>query len=41
MASVRDYFELSIDEAGTTHAVFGEGLNYDAPGSIWYTRGKA
>ena len=34
-----DYFELAIDEQGTTHAVFGEGLNYDSPGSIWYTRG--
>lgn len=35
-----DYFELAIDEQGTTHAVFGEGLNYDSPGSVWYTRGK-
>lgn len=35
-----DYFELAIDDQGTTHAVFGEGLNYDSPGSIWYTRGK-
>jgi BNR repeat protein len=35
-----DYFELAIDEAGTTHAVFGEGLNYDSPGSVWYTRGR-
>ena len=35
-----DYFELAIDEAGTTHAVFGEGQNYDSPGSIWYARGN-
>jgi Neuraminidase (sialidase) len=35
-----DYFELAIDDAGVTHAVWGEGLNYDSPGSIWYTRGK-
>ncbi len=35
-----DYYELDIDDRGTTHAVWGEGLNYDSPGSIWYTRGK-
>lgn len=35
-----DYFEIAIDGAGTTHAVFGEGLSYDTPGSIWYTRGS-
>jgi hypothetical protein len=35
-----DYYELAIDDQGTTHAVWGEGLNYDSPGSIWYTRGK-
>jgi hypothetical protein len=35
-----DYFEMTIDDAGTTHAVWGEGLNYDTPGSIWATRGK-
>ncbi len=35
-----DYFEMDMDERGTTHAVWGEGLNYDSPGSIWYTRGK-
>ena len=33
-----DYYELAIDGNGKTHAVFGEGLNYDAPGSIWYVR---
>lgn len=35
-----DYFEMSIDDQGTSHLVWGEGLNYDSPGSIWYTRGK-
>lgn len=35
-----DYFELDIDDLGNTHAVWGEGFNYDSPGSIWYTTGK-
>lgn len=35
-----DYYELAIDGDGTTHAIFGEGLNYDSPGSIWYARGR-
>src|SRR5688572_14412712 len=35
-----DYYELDIDEQGTTHVVFGEALNYDSPGSIWYVKGK-
>ncbi|HWQ11649.1 MAG TPA: sialidase family protein [Roseiflexaceae bacterium] len=35
-----DYYELDIDDQGITHAVWGEGLNYDSPGSIWYTRGR-
>lgn len=35
-----DYFELDIDDNGDTHAVWGEGLNYQTPGSIWYARGK-
>jgi hypothetical protein len=35
-----DYFEMDVDEQGTTHAVFGEGYSYDSPGSIWYVRGK-
>lgn len=33
-----DYWELAIDASGRTHAVWGEGLNFDSPGSIWYTR---
>jgi hypothetical protein len=32
-----DYFELDIDDRGKVHAVWGEGFNYDSPGSIWYT----
>ncbi len=35
-----DYFGLAIDSEGMTHAVWGEGRNYKAPGSIWYTRGR-
>ncbi len=35
-----DYFEMEIDNLGTTHAVWGEGYNYDTPGSIWYSQGK-
>ncbi|HET7678011.1 MAG TPA: sialidase family protein [Candidatus Limnocylindrales bacterium] len=34
-----DYFEIDIDDEGTTHVINGQGLNYDSPGSIWYTRG--
>lgn len=35
-----DYFELDIDARGMTHAVWGEGLNWSSPGSIWYARGR-
>ena len=35
-----DYFEMDVDQAGTAHAVWGEGYNYDSPGSIWYSQGK-
>ncbi len=35
-----DYHELDIDDRGRTHAVWGEGLNYNSPGSIWYTNGR-
>lgn len=35
-----DYFGLAIDGDGTTHAVWGEGQNYRAPGSIWYVQGR-
>ncbi len=33
-----DYFEMDIDENGTTHIIMGEGFSYDSPGSIWYTK---
>lgn len=35
-----DYYEMDIDENGTTHIIMGEGYSYDSPGSIWYVRGK-
>jgi Neuraminidase (sialidase) len=35
-----DYFEMDVDPNGITHVVWGEGLNYQTPGSIWYTKGK-
>ncbi|HEV2399553.1 MAG TPA: exo-alpha-sialidase [Candidatus Sulfotelmatobacter sp.] len=35
-----DYFEMAIDSEGATHAVWGEGRNYKAPGSIWYAHGR-
>lgn len=35
-----DYYEIDIDEQGMAHLVFGEGFNYDSPGSIWYVKGK-
>lgn len=35
-----DYYELDIDDLGATQAIFGEALNYDTPGSIWYSRGN-
>jgi hypothetical protein len=35
-----DYSEIAIDNAGNIQACWGEGLNYDTPGSIWYTSGR-
>ncbi len=35
-----DYYELDVDDQGNTHVIWGEGLNYNSPGSIWYTQGK-
>ena len=35
-----DYYEMDIDDQGNTHAVWGESLNYDTPGSCWYTHGR-
>jgi hypothetical protein len=35
-----DYFGLAVDNLGETHAVWGEGRNYESPGSIWYSHGR-
>ena len=35
-----DYFGIAVSRSGITHAIWGEGLNYDSPGSIWYSRGR-
>jgi hypothetical protein len=35
-----DYFEMGIDNQGRTQAVWGEGLNFRSPGSIWYSNGR-
>ena len=35
-----DYFEMDIDSEGHTQAVWGEGLNFRSPGSIWYSHGR-
>ena len=35
-----DYFEMDIDNRGDTQAVWGEGLTYESPGSIWYSNGR-
>jgi hypothetical protein len=35
-----DYFEMDVDDRGTTQIVMGQGFNWDSPGSIWYMRGK-
>jgi len=34
-----DYFQMAIDDLGKTQAVWGEGLNWNTPGSIWYAHG--
>jgi hypothetical protein len=34
-----DYFEIDIDGAGRTHALWGEAPSYDGPGNVWYARG--
>jgi hypothetical protein len=33
-----DYFELDIDAAGRTQAIWGEGNSYAGPGNVWYAR---
>jgi hypothetical protein len=35
-----DYYEIAIDDRGDSQLVWGEGLNWDSPGSIWYARGR-
>jgi BNR repeat protein len=35
-----DYFSLAIDNHGETHVVWGEGMNYQSPGSIWHASGR-
>ena len=35
-----DYFEMAVDDQGNTQVIMAQGLNWDSPGSIWYTRGK-
>jgi len=33
-----DYFELAVDSAGATQAIWGEGPSYAGPGNVWYAR---
>lgn len=33
-------FSIAIDSLENTHVVWGEGRNYQSPGSIWYVRGR-
>jgi hypothetical protein len=35
-----DYFGVAIDNHEDTHVVWGEGMNYQSPGSIWYSGGR-
>ncbi len=35
-----DYFGLAIDNHNDSHVVWGEGLNYSSPGSIWHSMGR-
>ena len=35
-----DYYEMDIDDQGNAHAIWGEALNYNGPGSIWYSKGN-
>jgi hypothetical protein len=35
-----DYFGIGIDNQGRTQAVWGEGLNFRSPGSIWHSSGR-
>ena len=35
-----DYFSIAIDNLENTHVVWGEGRNFKAPGTIWYSHGR-
>jgi hypothetical protein len=35
-----DYFGMAIDNHGDTQIVWGEGMNYQSPGSIWHVSGR-
>ncbi len=35
-----DYLELDVDDAGTTHVIWGEGTNWIGRGGAWYSRGE-
>jgi hypothetical protein len=35
-----DYFGIAIDNNNDSHVVWGEGMNYQSPGSIWYAAGR-
>lgn len=35
-----DYFGMAIDNHNDTHVVWGEGMNYQSPGSIWQVSGR-
>lgn len=34
-----DYLNLSVDNDGTNHVIWGEGTSYDGPGGVWYASG--
>jgi hypothetical protein len=36
-----DYFELDVDSAGRTQAIWGEGPSYAGPGNVWYAHRPA
>jgi hypothetical protein len=35
-----DYFGVAIDNHDDSHIVWGEGMNYQSPGSLWYSSGR-
>jgi hypothetical protein len=35
-----DYFDMDVNGAGRTFAIWGEGPSYAGPGGIWYTRSR-